>query len=87
MKISTNYLFPLSLEVLINLFHEFFSSKPVIVFFNIPLLENKNSKILGHVSLFNSFNDCVFKAMSKLSERIILIKLCSVQKTSSPGKD
>lgn len=48
---------------------------------------NEDGKILGHSTIFNSFNDGIFQMVTEVVEFLVVIELGSVEETSSPSED
>lgn len=75
------------MEVLIDLVHELFSDEIVFFLLNVPSAVGSDGEILGHVTLFDSFDGDIFEEVSELGEEFVVVKLSSVSKTSGPSED
>ena len=46
-----------------------------------------DSEVLGHVACLNSVNNGGLKSVRELAQELVVVQLCSVAETSSPGED
>lgn len=78
---------PLLLESDIDLIHEFLSDNEVFVKFDIPSVEGEDSQVLGEDASLDCLNDRFFEGVAEKSKMFVVVELCSVLETSSPGVD
>lgn len=83
---STDNLLPLALEVSINLVHEDFCAEIVSALLNLVAVD-ADSEVLGHVASLDGVNDGGLKGLGELVQKLVVVQLCSVAETSSPGED
>ena len=68
----------------VNRLHEGLSDQEVLALLNSSGSLSENGQVLGHVATLNSGDDGSFESLSEQSELFILVKLGSVQETTSP---
>ncbi len=46
-----------------------------------------DSEILGHVAALDGVNDCLLEGVREVLEKLVVVKLCAMGETTSPGED
>ncbi|TNV87846.1 hypothetical protein FGO68_gene4708 [Halteria grandinella] len=83
---SADDLFPLALEVSVDLVHECLGSEVVCALFDVVSV-HANGEILGHVPCLNGVNDCLLKGVGELGEELIAVELGPVLEAAGPRED
>jgi len=76
----------LLLEIFSDLLDEFLGVK-VRISGDIGGSLNEDSKILGHATVFNGFDDGSFELVTEINKLLVVVELSSMEQSSGPSKD